>query len=536
MADVKIMVVEDEGIVALDIQSKLERMGYEVSAVVSSGEEAVEKAGAMHPDLALMDIQLDGEMDGIEAADQIRSRFDIPVVYLTAFSDENTLQRAKISEPFGYLLKPFEERKMHTTIEIALYKHRVEREKEHLEAQLHQARKMEAIGRLTAGIAYNFTNMLQGIQGNLDLALIEASDEIRPFLDAADFDAQRAAQLIKQLMLFYQREQLEREEIQLAVIAEEVVTTCRQVFARKYGRRIDIVLQCDADLPPVQGDPAQLRQCLTAFCTNAGDSLDKLEADDSRIPHIEISIESIRFSESDHLPEPDAGEKQHLRISIADNGVGIDQEEQEHLFEPFFDRQETERSTGLGLAVVYAIVHEHHGWIECESEPGTGTTFHVYLPAASARRQVQTAADAAVPQIIIGDDSIFDVDRLRGTEKVLIIADVDRFRKILSEMLERHGYEVLVGLDVNDGLNVFRFEKDNIDLVVLDLSTPGMSSQEILNQLSSIAADVRVLVATGYTIDSSPWQGASAVLNKPFKTHRFLSTVRQVLDSSTGID
>ena len=109
MTAVKIMVVEDEGIVALDIQSKLEGKGYEVTAVVSSGEEAVEKAAETHPNLVLMDIQLEGEMDGVEAADQIRSRFDIPVVYLTAFSDDSTLQRAKVSEPFGYLLKPFEE-------------------------------------------------------------------------------------------------------------------------------------------------------------------------------------------------------------------------------------------------------------------------------------------------------------------------------------------------------------------------------------------------------------------------------------------
>ena len=530
MTAVKIMVVEDEGIVALDIQSKLEGKGYEVTAVVSSGEEAVEKAAETHPNLVLMDIQLEGEMDGVEAADQIRSRFDIPVVYLTAFSDDSTLQRAKVSEPFGYLLKPFEERKMHTTIEIALYKHQIDQEKAHLEAQLQQARKMEAIGRLTAGIAYNFTTMLQGIQGNLDLAMMEAGDEIRPFLDAADFDAQRAAQLVKQLMLFYQREQLEQEAVQLETIAEEVVTTCRQVFARKYGRRIDIVLQCASDLPSVQGDPAQLRQCLTAFCTNAGDSLDKLEADDARIPHIEISVESIRFSESDHLPMPASGDKQHLRISIADNGVGIDQEEQEHLFEPFFAPQETERSSELGLAVVYAIVHEHHGWIECDSEPGTGTTFHVYLPVASARRET-AAADTTVPQVIVSDDSILDIDALRGSEKVLVIADVDRFRKILSEMLERYDYEVLVGLDINDGLNILRFEKDGIDLVVLDLSTPGVSSQEILNQLHAIAAGVRVLVATGYSIDSSPWQGASAILNKPFKTYRFLSTVRQVLDA-----
>ena len=127
MTTTQILIVEDEGIVAEEIQSRLKNRGYEVSAVAVSGEEAIQKAGETRPDLVLMDIKLKGDVDGIEAAKEIRSRFDIPVIYLTAYADEDTVQRAKVTEPFGYILKPFEERELHTSIEMALYKHKMER-------------------------------------------------------------------------------------------------------------------------------------------------------------------------------------------------------------------------------------------------------------------------------------------------------------------------------------------------------------------------------------------------------------------------
>ncbi|MBE0517382.1 MAG: response regulator [Methanophagales archaeon] len=128
MADPQILVVEDEGIVATGIRNMLKDLGYTVPAVASSGKDAIKKAAEMRPDLVLMDIVLEGDMDGIEAAEQIRARFDIPVIYLTAYADETTVQRAKMTTPYGYLLKPFNERELHAAIEMALYKHMMERE------------------------------------------------------------------------------------------------------------------------------------------------------------------------------------------------------------------------------------------------------------------------------------------------------------------------------------------------------------------------------------------------------------------------
>lgn len=135
----KILVTEDEGIVAADIEDRLKRLGYDVIGTVDTGEAALKKVGEIQPDLILMDIMIKGDIDGIEAATRIREAYDIPVIFLTAYSDDPTFERAKITEPFGYLLKPFEERELRTTIEIALYKHRMEKEREKLITELRAA-------------------------------------------------------------------------------------------------------------------------------------------------------------------------------------------------------------------------------------------------------------------------------------------------------------------------------------------------------------------------------------------------------------
>lgn len=132
----RILVVEDESIVGLHLESALKRLGYDVLEIASTGEEAIMKTQELHPELILMDIVLKGEMDGIEAASQIRAKFDVPIIYLTAYGDESTLQRAKITEPFGYIIKPFEERELHNAIEIALYKHEMDKKMRHMERML----------------------------------------------------------------------------------------------------------------------------------------------------------------------------------------------------------------------------------------------------------------------------------------------------------------------------------------------------------------------------------------------------------------
>ncbi len=530
MAARRIMVVEDEAIVAFDIQTKLEEKGYEIPAVLATGEDAVVQAGELMPDLILMDIHLAGEMDGTEAAEQIHRLYDIPVVYLTAFSDSQTLERAKGAAPFGYMLKPFEEKKLHTTIEIALYKKEADREKDQLKAQLSQARKMEAIGRLTAGLAYHFTNVLQGIQGNIDLAMLRASDDLRPYLDSADYDAQRAAHIIKRLLAFYQRENVDLNPVAPAELVEEVGAACREVFARNQRRALEFDVEVDGELGTILGDASQLRQGISNLCTNARDALEALPKDDPRTARIQLTAYLTQVDEPQRDAYGKATAGHFVCISVSDNGIGIDPEIKEQLFEPFFSSSDT-GLTGLGLSTLYTIVSEHNGWLTCDSTIGQGTTVSVYLPVFN---EDESPAETSLehPEIITSDDTIFDTESLRGSEKVLLIADVDRARRVLSEMLEYHDYEVLVGFDARDGINLFEMAHSDIHLVVLDLSQNSHSAHEILAQVLAIKSDARVLVTTGYTHDSAPWTGARAVLNKPFKTHHLLRTVRRIIDET----
>ncbi len=196
MTKARILIVEDEYVIAENMQAKLEKEGYIVCGIAPSGKRAIQKAKTEKPDLVLMDIMLRGSMDGIEAADQIRTHFNIPIIYLTAFSDKEMLDRAKITEPFGYLLKPFEDRELYANIEMAFYKARMEEE-------LLRVKKFESVAILAGGIAHDYNNLLSVILGNINMA----KEDIRPecgdiyaFLAEAEKAALRAKYLTHQML------------------------------------------------------------------------------------------------------------------------------------------------------------------------------------------------------------------------------------------------------------------------------------------------------------------------------------------------
>lgn len=527
-APARILVVEDEGIVGLDIQSKLEAMGYDVPTVVSTGLEAISSAERLRPDLVLMDIQLEGEMDGVDAAERIGADYEIPVVYLTAYSDEATLARAKTTQTFGYLLKPFEERELYTTVEIALYRHRAESEKARLEERVRQAEKMEAVGQLSAGIAHHFNLMLQGVIGNLDLAAMSASDDLRPFLHDANYEAERAARLIRQLMLFHKSDEGSTHiRIDALDLLKEITDVCRGVFPREIEFHIDVPER----LPGLRGHRDQLRQCIVNLCANARDAIARATVTGLISDGAQISLRAIaqRADQTPNLVPPEAGNSlAYLRIDVTDNGIGMDDATRERIFEPFFSTKTSASPAGLGLAVSFGIARDHGGWIECVSAPGQGTTMSVFLPLG---RPGPAADEEPVPiSDSIATTGTLDLRPLRGQESVLVIADVDRFRKVLDLMFERHGYKVLLGRDPRDGVELFRHENAAIDIVVLGLTQPGAPAEELLGQLLRIDPRARILVVTAQTRPASVWKGAAGILMQPFNTYQLLKTTRSILD------
>ena len=519
----RILVVEDEGIVALDIQTKLERMGYEVPATVASAGEAIDKAAELEPDLVLMDIQLEGDTDGIAAAERIHKDLQIPIVYLTAYADDVTLARAKVAQPFAYLLKPFEERDLYVTIEIALNKHDLEQENARLEERLRHSEKMEAIGQLTAGFAHTFSNMLQGVIGNLDLALASAPGDVGLFLKDAAYDAEGAAKLVNQLMVFYRLEQGQHGPVDVGALVADVADLCRSVFAGE----VEVSVECEENLPDIQGNQEQLRQCLVNLCANARDAVVLRSNDAQGI--LRITAETTETGEEDTAEGRGESGHQCVCVSVIDNGVGMDEETQRHMFEPFFTTKSAGMTTGLSLAVAYSTAREHRGWMEWESELDVGTAMSLFLPVRPERAP---AEDTAPPEVVsFSASASVDGDRLQGTESVLVIADVDRLRTILDLMLERNGYTVHLGRGRRDGLDLFRHEGDGLDLVILALSSLDITTQEVLAEIRQSRPEARVLVVTGHPEWATTYQGASAVLLKPFNTTQLLQAVRQLLDA-----
>jgi light-regulated signal transduction histidine kinase (bacteriophytochrome) len=359
MPKIQVLVVEDEGITAMDIQSKVKKMGYSVAAIADSGEEAIKKAEETHPDLVLMDIKLKGAIDGIEAAGQIRERFDIPVVYLTAFADEKTLQRAKITEPYGYILKPLKDRELNSNIAIALHKHEMERESKEYMKELERANR--ELKNYATTISHDLRVPLYSIQAFVGFLTQDHDDKLdekgQNHLDMLKKASARIAELTEDLLLLsrFGRQYLEVETVDLNALIEEIKT--------ELSTRIE---QCSGEvvagtLPTISTIKVWMKELLMSLISNG------LEFNKSEKPRVEVNCEE-REEENDYL------------FTVRDNGIGIEEENQEKIFNLFDTPQSESGGTAVGLAICKRIVTEFSGTIRVESRPGEGSTFFFTIP------------------------------------------------------------------------------------------------------------------------------------------------------------
>lgn len=362
----QILIVEDERIVAEDIKMSLQRPEYAVSGTATSGEEAIKKAEKMHPDLVLMDIVLEGKMDGIEAAATIRSRFDIPVVYLTAYADHKTLERAKITEPFGYIIKPFEDRELHSIIEIALYKHRMERKLKKTQQELIQSEKLAALGRFSSGIAHEIKNPLGIILGGselLEMKLSKADSDVKTAINKIKESTFRANTIVQDLLKFARPSALKTERIR----PNDLISETLSLF--KYRTPlIDIKIEThfEKDKMFIEVDKNQMQQVFFNLFMNAIEAMPKGGA-------IIIKTYKMALSESSLT-------KRFCVIEIMDTGHGISKRDLQRIFEPFFSTKRERKGTGLGLSTAKMIVNSHKGDLVIDSKPGKGTTVKIILP------------------------------------------------------------------------------------------------------------------------------------------------------------
>ncbi len=373
MNSARIMIVEDNTTVAKDCCESLESLGYEVISIEASGEEAVAKAGAQQPDAVFMDIHLRDKMDGIEAAEQIYSRFAIPVIFLSAYSDRKLLERARMVGSFGYLVKPFEENELYATLETALYKARTEKEHKQMEARLLQSQKMGAIATLAGGIAHQFNNILTVVNGNIELLEMKFSGDEEFDGSARDikYSVERMTRLTAQLLAYARGGKYQVKTVSLGDFIKKALPLIKLTLAS------GIIVKADrlSETFDIEADLTQLQMVLSAVLLNASEALNENGC-------IQISCHDTTITDvgelSQEFPELEPGD--YVCLTISDNGMGMDEKTLKQIFEPFFTTKFFGR--GLGMAAAYGIIKNHNGWIAVDSEPGQGTTVEIYLPAA----------------------------------------------------------------------------------------------------------------------------------------------------------
>jgi len=384
-----------------------------------------------------------------------------------------------------------------------------------LESQLRHAQKMEAVGQLAGGVAHDFNNLLTVILGNVSLVKtgLAEDDPHKQLLELTEKATLRAAELTSKLLGFSRRTPLRLELSNLTAAIQETVA----LLQRTVDPRIKLVTHISPEPWEVRADLGQINQVLMNLCLNARDAMPRGGRLSLELGNVTLTEEAARL----HL---EARPGDFVRLRIRDSGEGILPEVLPHIFEPFFTTKEPGRGTGLGLAMVFGIVKQHQGWIECASQRGEGTCFDLYLPrSADQTDHKPTAHPTITPQ--------------NGTESILLVDDEAMIRNLGRTTLERYGYHVLVAQDGIEALDVYRMNKDRIKLVVLDLTMPRMSGQEVVQKLLEIKSNARVLLATGYSTEQvldADNDRIVGIIGKPFRPDDLARQVRAALDKPCG--
>jgi len=390
---------------------------------------------------------------------------------------------------------------------------RLEAERRKLEAQLQQSQKLEAIGVLAGGVAHDFNNMLGAIIGYAELAMqtLDSSDPMHKnfykILDAA----QRSANLTRQLLAFARKQTVEPVVLDINAAIEGILKMLRRII----GENIELAWMPASGQCTVRMDPSQLDQILANLCVNARDAIEE-------VGKVTIKTGKSLFDEDSCMAFADCLPGEYVRLSVSDDGCGMDRETQDHIFEPFFTTKEIGQGTGLGMATVYGIVKQNEGFIQLSSKPGIGTTFDIYLPRQSAKSEIagSDATGEAIP-------------RSRG-ETVLMVEDDPTMREMGLMMLQRLGYKVLPAATPGEAIRCVEEDNRKIHLFIIDVVMPEMNGRELADQLLEIRPGMKHLFMSGYTADVIAHRGVLDegvnFIQKPFSLKDLAVKIREVLE------
>ncbi len=392
---------------------------------------------------------------------------------------------------------------------------KAEEEKKEIEKQLRQAQKMESIGTLAGGVAHEFNNMLAVIMGNNDLALqlSPSKDPLAEHLQEIKTASLRAREVVQQLLDFSHQHVVEQQPMQLAACVEQSLKLVRSTTPAN----ISIKTTIDPDLSPILGSVNQMNQVVINLCSNARDAM--LE----RGGNLQLVLENFIPDEEKILPSLLTPAESYVKLSLSDNGSGIEQEVLDHIFEPYFTTKEIGKGSGIGLALVHGILEQHKGAIEVESVVNEGTTFSLYIPAY----------EGSIP-----DTHIYTERLLRGSEHILFIDDESALVKLGLKQLSTLGYQAEGFTNPEAALKLLKINPDQFDLVITDMAMPEMMGDLVADEVQKIRPDLPVILCTGYSekINSAPSDASNkltskrTIVMKPLRIHEFAATIRKMLD------
>jgi PAS domain S-box-containing protein len=387
------------------------------------------------------------------------------------------------------------------------------REEKHLQAQLLQAQKLEAVGRLAGGIAHDFNNLLTIIGGYTDVLLDreEVTGIDRVALSEIRAASDRATDLTRQLLTFSRKQIVKPQIFDL----NRVVGDMDRMIRRLIGEDIELRTILKTGLSPVMADLAQIEQVIMNLCVNARDAMP--DGGSLTLETNELDVDSEYAS---HKPGVTPG--RYVMLGVSDTGIGMDRDTQSRIFEPFFTTKSRDKGTGLGLSTVYGIVKRANGNVWVYSEPGKGTTFKVYLPNAAE-------------EVIRSEEPPLNFTQLGGVETILVVEDDAHVRGLVVHELAALGYRVLAAGTPEDAMVLNRNHAGDIDLLLTDVVLPSVSGKIVAEEVTRDRPGIQVLYMSGYTDSAIAQHGVLEegvnFIQKPFTRRALASKVREILSN-----